>query len=367
MRIERGRGRPRRRAANTQLRLLLGRFWRKRIHRRLRRHSKDLWTESITVDTLTGPIEVKVLHDLQKKWGGTCGSVLWASSTALVGWLCARQSRLDLFIGQTVLELGCGLGFIGTVMHKMGARDVLVTDLPKQLPIVRRNLVANADRTGHPTAGTRLRCCGYAWGGRPRTVFRRAWNLVVACDVVYDKECVDDLVHSLRSLLLGICSADGTSTNGGRNGAAPNKTATPKTTVLLALPDRSEFGFHLRTAHGELVPKLDYELVLHRLQKQLNGRLRIKMLDAISSEDAETAGSTIDVLLLSMCDGSADPPDAAPEFDAVRERAQCRANREAESRLPSSSSSSNSNSTEGRGDSELACISRDPRYKVLQN
>ena len=341
MRIEYGRPRCRARSS-TFMRVLYGRLWRmkrfSRISRRRKRINDDeLWAESITIGTeVHGAFNMNVLHDLRKTCGGTCGSVLWAASTALAGWLCARPSRLDLFVGRTVLELGCGLGFIGTAMHKMGARDVLVTDLPRQLPLVRRNLAANADMDGHAAQG-HLRCCGFAWGRRPRTVFRHAWDLVVGCDVVYDRDCVDPLVQSLQSLLL--------LTSG-----------TNRCKVLLALPDRTEFGFHVRTAHGELLPKLDYELLIHRLQKQLSGQLRIEMLDTVSSKDAATTGSSIDVLLLSLCD---DPADATPTFDAGYARARRCAEREAEQQR--------SSSTEGRGDSKLPHIYRDPAYTVVQN
>lgn len=90
------------------------------------------------VFAIPGGRSVVVLHDLQEceQWdddahastldrsahGGTCGSVVWTSSTALVSWLGGAPDRLrSLVAGASVLELGAGVGFVGTALARMGA------------------------------------------------------------------------------------------------------------------------------------------------------------------------------------------------------------------------------------------------------
>lgn len=175
-----------------------------------------------------------VLHDVCKAFGGTCGSVLWTASTALIEWLDADPSRREHITKRTVVELGSGLGFTGTCLLRMGAAQVLLTDVPRQLPILRRNLRSNR----RPSDGATLQSCGFVWGGRPRRVFLQRWDLVVACDVVYKIDHVPALADTIASLLESGMADAGCSPGG--------------TQALLALPDRKDFGYHLKVPFGPL-------------------------------------------------------------------------------------------------------------------
>lgn len=56
----------------------------------------------------------------------------------------AEESNRQKWIrGKSVLELGCGLGLLGIVAAKCGARTVVLTDLPHCLPPVMHNLQIN--------------------------------------------------------------------------------------------------------------------------------------------------------------------------------------------------------------------------------
>eukprot|EP00966_Prymnesium_polylepis_P326857 7382740-Prymnesium_polylepis.2 len=251
------------------------------------------------------PIEgglVHVLHDVCKGWGGSCGSVLWTASPALVDWLGAERSRLDnLIADRSIVELGGGLGFVGTCLHRMGAARVLVTEVPRQLPILRHNLRCNAHREG----GAAVQCCSFVWGGRPRRVFSHVWDLVVACDVVYNvsdgsrTEAFDCCLTRSNAFLIALVDhvpalADAI--------AALLESGTPR--ALLALPDRVDFGFHLKASDGDLVLQKDYELLLRDLSTRLQGALDVEILDTIDTPpdpgDAPHAvGNRIVLLLLS--------------------------------------------------------------------
>ena len=89
-----------------------------------------------------GDISVRVLADPRK--AGRIVGVLWESAPCLVRWLLEDPERMDTYIkDKRVLELGAGLGLVGTALAKLGARHVTLTDLPQQLTLLRRNLEAN--------------------------------------------------------------------------------------------------------------------------------------------------------------------------------------------------------------------------------
>ena len=87
------------------------RYVRRQKRRRLRAgpslgYGAALFTQNVTVKDGT----IRVLHDLSKDLGGTCGSVLWTSATAVVQWLEASPDYLrSLIEGARILELGGGL------------------------------------------------------------------------------------------------------------------------------------------------------------------------------------------------------------------------------------------------------------------
>lgn len=167
-----------------------------------------------------------------------------------------------------------------------------MTDLPKQLPLIRKNLAAN--RAADPGRATprRVRCCGFAWGGvlPPAVLRRKKWDLVVGCDIVYCLEQRHQLADTLAELL--------------RRGRGAGRDAS--TRVLLALPDRDDFGYRRRDAAtgGGWSPTLpDYELLLSDLEARMAGGLDVVLLDAIPPESVEAAdadcGTSVHVILLS--------------------------------------------------------------------
>jgi predicted nicotinamide N-methyase len=80
---------------------------------------------------------VTILSDVGAQFGGTCGSSLWAGSTALVAWLGEQPQHSQysyLFAGRAVLELGAGLGLVGLALDKMGAARVCPAPRPGPKP-----------------------------------------------------------------------------------------------------------------------------------------------------------------------------------------------------------------------------------------
>ena len=70
--------------------------------------------------------------------------------------LISYLSTLEL-AGHSFLELGSGCGAVGMYVAKRGAQQVVLTDLPPALALLRRNLSAN---------GLRCSACALPWGQR---------------------------------------------------------------------------------------------------------------------------------------------------------------------------------------------------------
>jgi hypothetical protein len=214
---------------------------------------------------------VAVWSDSSGAFGGTCGSTLWAASTSLVDWLCCDEQRRHrrLFEGRNVIELGSGLGFAGLALARLGARRVLLTDLPRQLPLLERNLAANLPGCSHASTAA------LHWGlPLPASCCEVSWDLVVAADVVYDEDCVAGLASTLQDLC---CH--------GRDGRTAQ--------ALLALPDRSEFGPSGEMDRPAAKPEPDYCRLFALLPT-----MRVQRLGRLTSEEAGTCESEVHIFLL---------------------------------------------------------------------
>jgi predicted nicotinamide N-methyase len=75
--------------------------------------------------------------------GETEMATVWTAASVLT---CAMQDRALFPIdwaSSSVLELGSGTGLCGILAAKLGARELVLTDLPELLPLLRRNAELN--------------------------------------------------------------------------------------------------------------------------------------------------------------------------------------------------------------------------------
>lgn len=118
---------------------------------------------------------------------GTVSDIVWPAEQALAETLLIRR---ELWQTYGLCEIGAGLGLAGLVAAKSGAPKVLLTDRDALvLDIAQKSAVKNGMDDIVSTSA-------FDWGDRSR--WPKAFGgLVVAADVLYDKEVVTPLVDLL--------------------------------------------------------------------------------------------------------------------------------------------------------------------------
>lgn len=158
---------------------------------------------SVDTDILTytlGPDTVIIKESPNLISGmGTTGLRTWEASLFLSQWLLEQiQENTAVasdFIDKTVLELGCGTGFVGIALHKSGRlQKVILTDGDSQLvdrmaPNLALNKISLDELDVHKL-----------WWGQdafpPGNI-----DTIVAADVTYDASVIPDLATALREAM----------------------------------------------------------------------------------------------------------------------------------------------------------------------
>ncbi|CAI5956894.1 unnamed protein product [Closterium sp. NIES-64] len=86
--------------------------------------------------------QARVVTIAQQRFGPLgFASTVWDSSIVAGKFL---ERHAHLVHGKTCIELGAGCGLLGITLAVLGARAVVVTDMPGNLPLLHRNVQANA-------------------------------------------------------------------------------------------------------------------------------------------------------------------------------------------------------------------------------
>jgi predicted nicotinamide N-methyase len=149
------------------------------------------------------------------------GGRLWDCGIALLTYLAHNPSAVS---GKRVLELGAGTGVVGLAASRLGAKHVVLTDLADVCQLISQNvLLSGAAATYVPVVwpgggalfvrrwwqcicfGIMLACCrcsvrSLLWGNDADLAAVDAVDLVLAADVVYEPECFEPLLKTLRAL-----------------------------------------------------------------------------------------------------------------------------------------------------------------------
>jgi predicted nicotinamide N-methyase len=113
-------------------------------------------------------------------------SVLWRSGVAL-----ARSLAGESLYGRRVVELGCGLALPSLVAARAGARVLATDGDPDAIAVVERNAREN---------GIRLKAARAEWDEPGSLAAEGPFDLVLAADVLYERESVALLLDLLPRL-----------------------------------------------------------------------------------------------------------------------------------------------------------------------
>lgn len=161
------------------------------------RRESRLWTRQVEVDPLH-QVTLSLIEDPTIDVGGDdawCAWCLWPAAKVLMRYLASLDD--SEVVGRSVLELGAGCGAVGMYLAKRGCCPVVLTDVYRALPLLKRNVKANT-----------LPCevCPLPWGTplarlAPQIRTRTPFDFVVASDCSYDFVSPDRPSPSLEGLL----------------------------------------------------------------------------------------------------------------------------------------------------------------------
>ena len=130
--------------------------------------------------------------------------VLWACGRHLANHLCEAP---ELIQGKRCIELGAGIGLTGIAAAALGASEVVLTDVPAAMSLLRANAAAaSASHGGAAGEGCRLIVQELLWGEQAhieQALSRGAYEVVLGADILYfqSKEDVVKLVATMDGLL----------------------------------------------------------------------------------------------------------------------------------------------------------------------
>ncbi|KAF9592231.1 hypothetical protein IFM89_012807 [Coptis chinensis] len=126
---------------------------------------------------------------------GVTGAVMWDSGVILAKFLeHAVDSGYLLLQSKKIVELGSGCGLVGCVSALLGAQ-VILTDLPDRLRLLRKNVEANVIAGGSASVRELI------WGDDLDTdLIDPQPDYVLASDVIYSEGAVADLLETLEQL-----------------------------------------------------------------------------------------------------------------------------------------------------------------------
>ena len=148
------------------------------------------------------------LHD-------SCGGIVWESAFCLAQLL--QRDGGKRVRGKRVVELGAGAGLLGMSAAKLGAENVVLTDHPAAMPLLRRNVARNFpnDDERNATDGVfkppNVSCLELDWQNEShlRSVLnvsddgRGPFDVALAADVVFAKALVKPLLRCVEITLAG--------------------------------------------------------------------------------------------------------------------------------------------------------------------
>ncbi|TPX65720.1 hypothetical protein SpCBS45565_g04917 [Spizellomyces sp. 'palustris'] len=137
------------------------------------------------------PVQV-ILHELLDP---DYGSYLWPSALVLSAFVYWNAGR---FFNKQVLEVGCGTALPGLLAAKLGAKRVVLSDLPDA-----EHLLKNAQHAVHANQVDDVcSVIGLRWGKfPPLSDPSYLFDFILGADVFYEPRDFDDLIASVAYML----------------------------------------------------------------------------------------------------------------------------------------------------------------------
>jgi len=123
------------------------------------------------------------------------GSTVWDGALLLTNYL--EHSCSSLVQGKNILEFGSGTGLVGIAAAHLGAKRVIMTDLPYALPLMQANVQKNI------VTSTEVECRKCDWFNPP-DFSGNDWlaDVVLLADCVWVQELVPPLIATLEKFMI---------------------------------------------------------------------------------------------------------------------------------------------------------------------
>lgn len=143
-------------------------------------------------------VELYTTRDENLETGGS----IWHASFLLTNYLIKHT---DLVKGKTILELGSGCGLCGIVCSILGAKKVIITDLPEQQDHLKKNILNNSESLLGEVVSL-----PFTFGSNVNDLIQElqiqnvtldSIDLIIGCDIGFDLSLHEPIVFSIKSLL----------------------------------------------------------------------------------------------------------------------------------------------------------------------
>eukprot|EP01066_Platyproteum_vivax_P013491 Platyproteum_vivax@DN6100_c0_g1_i1.p1 len=113
-----------------------------------------LWHNEII--SLSDKIQIRQELDLNKQCEIGFGAIIWKAGIALSTCILDGAIDVEFWKDKRVLELGSGCGCVGLACAAVGAKSVVLTDLPPVLELLQSNVDLNKHVTNNVASATEL-------------------------------------------------------------------------------------------------------------------------------------------------------------------------------------------------------------------
>ncbi|KAL7515462.1 hypothetical protein ACHAWX_000815 [Stephanocyclus meneghinianus] len=146
---------------------------------------------------------IKEKHNLSHVgYDGGTGLNVWDGAVLLARYM---EKRPQIVMNKRVLELGAGCGLVGIAAAKLGAKDVVMTDLQYALPLMRENVEHNTSNDTHQ----KISCQECDWSKPPtlNELFQSSNDgkseifpdVIIVADCVWLSALVAPLLRTLKA------------------------------------------------------------------------------------------------------------------------------------------------------------------------